>query len=139
MICFDIEINDKHFCRAGVGDDGVLTAAVSWGDAPAEIRGHRKRERRVDLSIGGLRDKTHVDWIRGFRKLSVGDSVTIHIVESKSFDAPSRTETHDVDTQPECAFCGLAENEFRRIVPGPIMSICNECIETCRNYLGAAR
>jgi hypothetical protein len=135
VICFDVSFNGEHFCTAGVGDDGVLNTMLSRGDAPGSPRKGRERNRGVDLNIGGLNGRVQTDWIDGFRKLGVGDSVTIRIVESESADPPLRKKPQDKDPHTECSFCGLAGNKFRRMVPGPVVSICNECVEACQQFI----
>jgi len=34
-----------------------------------------------------------------------------------------------------CSFCGKSENEVRKLVAGPSVHICDECIELCKNIL----
>ena len=36
-----------------------------------------------------------------------------------------------------CSFCGKREDAGRKIVPGPGVSICDHCIQLCREYLSA--
>ena len=36
---------------------------------------------------------------------------------------------------PVCNFCGLSGDEVERLIAGPGVFICNECIEVCRNIL----
>src|SRR3954462_10680696 len=35
-----------------------------------------------------------------------------------------------------CSFCGKRKNEVRKLVSGPRVFICNECIVRCRDVLG---
>jgi hypothetical protein len=42
------------------------------------------------------------------------------------------------DIQPEpltCSFCGKSENEVRRLIAGPKVYICEECVELCNDIL----
>ena len=34
-----------------------------------------------------------------------------------------------------CSFCGRGPNEFKRLIAGPMVFICDECIEICVNAL----
>lgn len=34
-----------------------------------------------------------------------------------------------------CSFCGKSQNEVRKLVAGPSVHICDECIELCKNIL----
>jgi hypothetical protein len=57
MICFEISINGEGFCTAGVGEDGVLDASVSWGDSPTA--------RRLVLSFArSWRGPKPLSWVR---------------------------------------------------------------------------
>ena len=38
-------------------------------------------------------------------------------------------------TTPVCSFCGRTAEEVDRIIAGPDVYICNECIEVCENIL----
>ena len=38
--------------------------------------------------------------------------------------------------QPDCSFCGKSESEVERLIAGPGVFICNECIELCGTLLG---
>ena len=34
-----------------------------------------------------------------------------------------------------CTFCGKKQNEVKRIIAGPGVNICNECVELCQDIL----
>lgn len=34
-----------------------------------------------------------------------------------------------------CSFCGKTQNQVRRLIAGPNVSICNECVDLCNNIL----
>ena len=36
---------------------------------------------------------------------------------------------------PRCSFCGKTQNMVERLVAGPNVYICNECIELCNDIL----
>ena len=38
-----------------------------------------------------------------------------------------------------CSFCGKKSNEVERIIIGPGVNICNECVEYCREFAGRGR
>ncbi len=38
-----------------------------------------------------------------------------------------------------CSFCGRSEDEVRKLIAGPNVYICNECVETCESILEAER
>lgn len=35
-----------------------------------------------------------------------------------------------------CSFCGKTQDQVKRLVAGPNVFICNECIELCEEILG---
>ena len=87
MRAFEVHLNGKTLCLAGIGNDGVLSAIATW------VTG--RRGAALDLNVGGLitPDQEHVRWV--YRKLRVGDEITLKIVERDSVDKPK--ERHRVD------------------------------------------
>ena len=43
------------------------------------------------------------------------------------------------DSMPFCAFCGKMRAEVKRIIDGPTVGICNECIELLASMIGIER
>jgi hypothetical protein len=88
MRAFEIRLNGEKLCLAGIGDDGVLSAIVNW------VTGRQAAD--LFLHVGGLVSSAdeHVAWIKQ-KKLSVGDSVEIKIVEASSVDVPVRRRRRD--------------------------------------------
>ena len=41
------------------------------------------------------------------------------------------------DHQPSCSFCGKPQSEVERLIAGPGVFICDECIELCESLLGS--
>ncbi len=82
MRAFEIYLNNKKLCVAGVGELGVLSAHVTWVG--------KSRSKNLTLYVGGLTspDKENVSWIRE-RRLNIGDEVRIKIVEAHSVDEPT--------------------------------------------------
>jgi hypothetical protein len=37
-----------------------------------------------------------------------------------------------------CSFCGKSDKEVAKLVAGPTVFICNECVDLCRDVVGAA-
>ena len=90
MKVFDVSINGRRICRAGVGADGVLSAIVTWakltGPAAAEARRIGQPLEDLFLQVGGLKDNSHRRW--SYRHLRVGDRVTVEVGEARRFDPP---------------------------------------------------
>lgn len=43
---------------------------------------------------------------------------------------------NDENKQCRCSFCGKGEEEVQRLISGPGVYICNECVSLCNNILG---
>ena len=95
MTVFDVFLNGRKVCRAGIGDEGVLTALVSWSHVrPAQERAGRTRARiETQLQVGGLAKHSHRTWVG--RRLNTGDRVTVSVVNADTFDRPARLESSD--------------------------------------------
>jgi hypothetical protein len=70
--------------------------------------------------------------------------VTIRIIEQSSADPPLREEPsapradgQEVGTGPACDFCGSGQTPDRRILPGPSVAICSECVAVCNEMLAS--
>ena len=79
MTAFRVFFNGEPICTAGIGPDGVLSAAVTWVKRANE-EGHFR------FHVGGLDDRTneHARWKVPQPKL--GDEVSIVIVETDEID-----------------------------------------------------
>ena len=44
-------------------------------------------------------------------------------------------QTRPKSFQPTCGFCGKTDKEVRKIIAGPSVMICNECVELCSEIL----
>jgi hypothetical protein len=134
MKCFEVTINGKTICTAGI-EDGVLSAILSYAkrriissegseDQALEIN------ESLDIRVGGLEDiepgaSAHVEWL--VQEISVGDEIRIKIIDSTTCDEPTSKEI----TYVECAFCGKKQSEVQKLIAGPSAHICNECVGNC--------
>jgi hypothetical protein len=87
MRVFEIRLNKKRLCVAGIGEDGVLSTILS------QVVGNGRDE--VDLHVGGLDSKLdeHVSWI--WQRVQNGDEVTIRVKDSRRADKPSKRTRRD--------------------------------------------
>jgi hypothetical protein len=91
VLCFDVAINGKHYCLAGVGDRGILSAFVTYYRLPPDDE-LPDLGRKMHLNISGTRpDGSSVQWAAGRSPdstvpLNLGDVVTVRVVESASPD-----------------------------------------------------
>ena len=96
MICFDIDLNGKRLCRAGVGESGTIYSGVLWvgGSPQSPKRRGRTRAGTLELAVtgalGSLEQQIHRQWIE--RQLRPGDTVSITIVRADSADRPRREQ-----------------------------------------------
>ena len=56
MIAYEVWVNDKKICVAGVGESGVLNAVLTWGGKPG------RPPQNPNLHVGGLVNDEHVRW-----------------------------------------------------------------------------
>lgn len=87
MFAFEIHLNGKRLCVAGIGDHGVLNAAINSVAMP--------QRRYLSLMVGGLISPTeeHVGWVN--RKISVGDEIRVKVLETDSVDEPANRQPTD--------------------------------------------
>jgi hypothetical protein len=93
MRTFEVFLNGKKVCTAGVEDDGVLTAIVSSVRRRVDATDRKQSGRGKDelrLEVGGLISSTleHVRWQN--RALRAGDEVRIRIGEAELASKPGR-------------------------------------------------
>ena len=131
MLCFDVAVNGAKVCRAGVGNDGVLTAIVTWVGGPSARAEEPRSFSKTDLHVGGLVGNVHVAWDE-HHSLRFGDKVDIIVVESDTPDEPHRRESKSAESPTgqgfQCSFCGNFEAQKQRIVAGPTAYICAKCV-----------
>lgn len=79
MIAFDVAVNGKKVCTAGT--ERVLSAGVTWTC---------RSPNTIMFNVGGISDEGgadhHVEW--HVPSISVGDVVTIRIIDSPMPDRP---------------------------------------------------
>ena len=91
MLAFEIHVNGKRVCTAGIGEPGVLSAILNWiGSEPR--KGAQKADESASIRVGGLVSSTeeHVTWVR--RDLRRGDEVVIRVVETEHADRPRQRD-----------------------------------------------
>ncbi len=88
MLCLDIELNGEPYCRAGLGDEGVISAFVSWVKFGPPDDTVPVPPGSTLLTVSGFTgDHTGVHWADQLRHLAIGDTVTIRVLESDTPDA----------------------------------------------------
>ncbi len=46
-----------------------------------------------------------------------------------------RTLTRPFSSQLYCSFCGKSDKEIQKLIAGPRVFICNECIDVCNSII----
>jgi hypothetical protein len=98
MRAFQVYLNGKRLCTAGVGDDGVLSTIVTWVRTARNTPSHRSKPVQGEdlfIQVGGLINpiEEHLSWLQ--RPLRVGDDVRITVVETESVDRPKSRKRTD--------------------------------------------
>ena len=85
MLAFEVYINGKKRCIAGLREPCVLTAALCW---VVRKPGSGLKRRELNFGVGGLASRSDEDlqWLQ--RELQRGDEVTIRIIEAAKVDKP---------------------------------------------------
>jgi hypothetical protein len=100
MIAFEIRLNGKALCTAGVGDRGVVSAIATWvkrvARNPKSGRPLKRFEEELAFDVGGLIPgrkgaSVHLDWVK--RRLRIGDEIRVQVVETRRVTRP-RTRRH---------------------------------------------
>jgi hypothetical protein len=90
MSFFNVSLNGKKLCLAGVGERGVLSAIISW------VAGDRGED--LPVEVGGLANEEHIGWVKQ-KRLQVRDDIRVKMVESGSAGKPvSRRRNHPAET-----------------------------------------
>ena len=48
----------------------------------------------------------------------------------------SKVGTGDSKNALYCSFCGKSQHEVRKLIAGPTVFICGECVELCMDIIG---
>jgi ATP-dependent Clp protease ATP-binding subunit ClpX len=48
----------------------------------------------------------------------------------------SKAGSSDSKNTLYCSFCGKSQQELRKLIAGPTVYICNECVELCMDIIG---
>ena len=88
MLAFEVYINGKKRCTAGIRGPCVLTAALCWVLRGRTSRGRKRKE--LNFGVGGLVSRSDEDlqWLQ--RDVQPGDEVTIRIIEAAKVDKPKK-------------------------------------------------
>ena len=88
MIAFEIYINGKKRCTAGIGDLGVLSSILSWRGRQPDSSGAVPDSDSLVLDVGGFEStsRQHSRWLE--QDICVGDEISIRVIETDQADKP---------------------------------------------------
>lgn len=87
MRAFEVHLNGKRLCVAGIGDSGVLNAMIDH----VSIRDRNE----CYLRVGGLISPVHEHVRWNGKRLKTGDEVRVRIIEATSVDTPDDRTRQD--------------------------------------------
>lgn len=79
------------------------------------------------------------DWVTWF--YSVVKTLHLNLEEAYGGDWEEKIEIPRIPEEPpgsfgfRCSFCGKAQGEVAKLIAGPTVYICNECIEICNETI----
>jgi ATP-dependent Clp protease ATP-binding subunit ClpX len=54
-------------------------------------------------------------------------------------ESPLRLLSRRAEATSRCSFCGKSEAEVQKLVAGPNVSICNDCIKVCNQIMASGK
>jgi hypothetical protein len=104
MRAFDVHLNGKRLCIAGIGEEGVLTTTIN------QVVGRERDD--LFAMIGGLISTAdeHVKWRH--LKLRVGNEIAVKIIETDRVDKPRKryhTNSKEDERNSKAYACALAK------------------------------
>jgi hypothetical protein len=128
--------------KAIFGADRLQALILALHILPTELKALIKGENGSFTSAGdqdlGLSDacRVHLD-PTGFMVRAVPLSLRVSLLESiRSFLGRRSGETESsVAKIPRCSFCSKTEHDVRKLIAGPTVYICDECIDLCNDIL----
>lgn len=100
MICFEILLNGKRLCLAGLPGvgDSVLGAHVTVWQGPIEEGSTTERESQTHLFVSGTAEGKRIRWPDSdSTSLAVGDELILRVVEA---DTPDEGVRHYPKPKP---------------------------------------
>ena len=88
MQAFDVQLNGKNLCVAGLRENGVVSLIVTW------LSGERGTD--CFLQVGGLISRTqqHIHWVSK-EPLKPDDSIQVRVLEADTADEPKARKGED--------------------------------------------
>ena len=72
--------------------------------------------------------KMDVDEVMSLYYISITNRYRSHMSDNTK-------ETNKDSKLSYCSFCGKGQNEVRKLIAGPSVSICEECVNLCNNII----
>ncbi len=94
MRAFEVYLNGRKLCTAGIAEAGVVTSCITWVTGPDP-----KEPEDMELRVGGLvsRTHTHVDWMH--RIVRNGDEIRIVVCDKEKVSKPKKSHSESEETR----------------------------------------
>jgi len=82
-------------------------------------------------------EQRYGEWLAARNGVSVDDAL-IHARQLRPrLREPGAAMTKPIgsDLKGYCSFCGKSQHEVRKLIAGPTVFICNECVELCAGII----
>ena len=115
MLAFEVSINGVKRCITGIEADGCMMAMLTWLQRDPSIDRYNN-ELDFDVSASLSREDIHENgkWLK--ETLTVGDSITIHIVEATEVDALTTQRSTPRDRErSERRYYEQLKQKYRRV------------------------
>ena len=132
MIGFDVSLNGRRVCLAGIAGPCVMTTVLSWVERrPGDHPDTTLPEKRLELHVGGLDSGSNENLKWFHESVPVGSEISIRVSEIQEVDEPADRHKGDKTGSLRCSFCNKARAKVAKLVTGPGVNICNECVQVC--------
>jgi hypothetical protein len=80
-------------------------------------------------------DRAHGRLAALFRPRTAGGLVYMPLTAAKRTHTHGRQEGRSGEKVLYCSFCGKSQHEVKKLIAGPSVFICDECIELCNDII----
>jgi len=134
MFAFRVSRNGKVLCTIGHAKAESLHVSLSRsGKAPeALLFAHAFLAPTDELRIWQ-------QWLRKPKPLKLGENISVELVDARPDRGfPARHSGRKVTkrgVELYCSWCMKSEKEVKKLIAGPKVYICNECVALCNEIL----
>ena len=136
MICLKVNRNGEETLVVGGENARFISVSVSVvPDIDSDSTLHATAEIRESPEL-----RVAKQWFETMQTVAIGEFVSIEVIESEFADEGRPIGKFGRDTKGKkvelhCSWCGKNKSEVKKLIVGPEMYICNECIGVCNEIL----